>query len=226
MLAIETSAPQLPEFRSLAVGTEIAAQTETLPNGREVVVTGDSDMRAQFLAAGNDSVANYRTSGGLLGCAQIIRQFMPDFNTRELRDYAESLYPSLTERDIAPLGSVAPEKLAQTLVDFDVPAHVEQAQSSEDLAHYIESGSGVLVAVNLGELWNSPAYFGNGDANAVAVALAVAREPHTGDILGWYLNDIVAKQVRTLVDAPRMQRAWLDVGGWLIVTEIVRRRSE
>jgi hypothetical protein len=226
MFPIEGSAPQLPEFRSLALGTEIAARPETFPDGRGVVVSGESDLKAQSLAASADAVSDFRNSGSLLGCAQIIRQFTPDFNTQELWDYVKLLEPSPTGEDFAPLGMAAPEALAQTLADFDVPAHVEKAQSSEDLAHYLESGSGVLVAVNLGELCNSPADFGNGDANAVAVALAVAREANTGDIVGWYLNDVVARQARTLIDAPRMQRAWLDAGGWLIVTEIVRRRPE
>ena len=231
MLPIESNAPQLPEFRSLEVGTGIPVRMETFPDGREVLVAGEIDLGDRLKPAGEDSAdfpygPEGRTSGSLLGCAEIIRQFAPDFDPADLRAYAESQDPALLDRDVAPLGSASPEELARTLADFDVPARVEQAQSSEDLAHYIESGSGVLVAVNLGELWNSPAHYGNGDANAMAVALAVARDPVTGAVLGWYLNDVVAKRLRTIVDAPRMERAWLDTGGWLIVTEIARRRPE
>ncbi len=225
MISIEGSAPQLPEFRSLSVETEIAARSELLPDGREVVVTGDSDLAPWYFSAESDTAVDYRESGSLLGCAQIIREFVPDFSARELREYTEPDGPQ-ADSGASQFGSAALESLAQTLADFDVPSHVERAQSSEDLAHYLESGNGVLVAVNQGELWNSPAHFGSGDANSVAVALAVARDPLNGDILGWYLNDVVAKQTRALIDAPTMQRAWLDAGGWLVVTEIVRRRSE
>ncbi|HLJ55765.1 MAG TPA: hypothetical protein VKT77_12070 [Chthonomonadaceae bacterium] len=195
---------------------------ERLPDGREARIAGQVELPAGALTASGDSILDARTPGGLLGCAQIIRQFAPDFDPRELRDYVAQRDGS---HDLGPLGSAAPEEMARTLADFDVPAHIEQAQSSEDLAHHLESGSGVLVALNLGELWNSAAAFGNGEVNAIAVALAVAREPLTGDILGWYLNDVVAKQFRTHVDAARMERAWLDAGGWLIVTDIARRRS-
>jgi hypothetical protein len=221
MHPIETSPPQLPEFGPPDLSADIETRSERFPDGRDVLVAGGVDLRADSLAAGIEA-ADGRMPGGLLGCAQIIRQFAPEFDPRELRDYAEQRNGS---HDLGPLGAAAAEELAQTLADFDVPAHVEQARSCEDLAQHLESGSGVLVAVNLGELWNSAAAFGNGEANAVAVALAVAREPLTGGILGWYLNDVVAMKIRTVIDATRMERAWLDTGGWLIVTEIARRRS-
>lgn len=219
MISSNDGIPQLPEFRSLRVQTEAPVFPETFPDGRTVLVSGVPAAIAHLLAQEEDQGAD-QAYGALLGCAQIIRQFAPDFRTSDLVAYMQSLNP--TQMVAGRYGLIAPDEIAQTLTDFDVPARVEQAQSSEDLAQHLESGSGVLVALNLGELWNRAEVFGNGDANAVAVAIAVARDPQTGDIAGWYLNDVVAKQIRVPVEAARMQRAWLDCGGWLIVTEIVR----
>src|SRR5579871_1672927 len=169
MFPSNSSAPQLPEFHSLLAQTDVPVQSETFPDGRVVLVSGDSESMARSLSQGSEGEAALSVSCSLLGCAQILRQFTNDFDARELLAYAERERPSLLSPEGWPQGTAAPEELAQTLTDFDVPAHVEQAQSSEDLAHHLESGNGVLAAVNLGELWNSATAFGNGDANAVAV---------------------------------------------------------
>jgi hypothetical protein len=223
MLPTDTEMPPLPEFRPLSVELEAPVRSEILSDGRSALVYGDTEEGARLLATDADHRILRDVSPSLLGCVQIIREFTPDFNAGDLRDHLERLdleFPAGNESRAA----LSLEQLAQTLTDFDVPAHVERAQSSEDLAHHLESGSGTLIAVNLGSLWNSSAAFGNGDANAVAVALGVARDPLNGDILGWYLNDVVAKQIRAHVDAARMEASWLDAGGRLIVTDIVRRR--
>jgi hypothetical protein len=223
MLLTDTAMPPLPEFRPLDVEFEVPVRSEMLPDGRSALVSGDTEDSAQLLASDADEDVLRDAPPSLVACTQIIREFTPGFSAIDLREYLTGIDPDMMGEN-SEGASLALEQLAQTLADFDVPSHVEQARSLEDLAHHLESGSGVLAAVNLGQMWNSSSEYGNGDANGVVVALGVARDPHTGDILGWYLNDVVAKQVRSLYDAARMQGAWLDTGGWLIVTDIVRRR--
>jgi len=223
MLPTDTAMPPLPEFRPLDIEFEIPVRSETLPDGRAVLVSGDTEAGAKRMASDADADVLRDAPSSLLACSHIIREFKPDFTAEDLGDHLNLIDVELTAADTG-RASFSLEQLAQTLADFDVPSHVEQAQSSEDLAHHIESGSGALVAVNLGELWNSSSELGNGDANAVIVALGVARDPLTGDILGWYLNDVAAQRARALVDAARMESSWLNAGGWLIVTDIVRRR--
>lgn len=112
------------------------------------------------------------------------------------------------------------EQQAQILNDYGVPAHTESSGSLESLATHIEQGNGVIVEVNDGVLWNDRNYYDQGQLNHAVTVTGVVRDPISGQIEGFYINDSGTGESAKFVDTNTMQRAWENTGGMSVVTDI------
>ena len=100
-------------------------------------------------------------------------------------------------------------------------AHAETGQSLEQLGQDVEQGHGVIVDANAGVLWNDPQYVEGGAANHAVTVTGVARDPQTGNIQGFYINDSGDGKSAEFVSAQTMTTAWQDTGGTCVVTDAV-----
>ena len=104
------------------------------------------------------------------------------------------------------------------LNQFGVPAHADSGQSLEQLAVSVEQGHGVIAEANAGVLWDDASYVESGQANHAVTVTGVARDPLTGDIQGFYINDSGTGQSGEFVSAQAMTTAWQEAGGQCVVS--------
>jgi hypothetical protein len=100
-----------------------------------------------------------------------------------------------------------------------VPARVETAVSLEGLAARVEEGRSIIAEVDAGVLWDDASYFGWGLPNHAITITGVARDPATGEIQGFFINDSAAPDSGRFVDAETMGVAFELVGGVAVTTE-------
>ena len=86
-------------------------------------------------------------------------------------------------------GTTTAVGVATVLTNYGVPSHVANPLTLETLASEIESGRGVIAGVNAGVLWDDRDSFGNGNPNHAINVSGVGRDPATGAIIGFYIND-------------------------------------
>lgn len=209
--------PLLPDTAS-----EVPQHLDVLPDGRETLVIGDVPRLADFTHPQGDNPLGFKGTCGLCSCEGVLRQFGIEVTETDLVEHA--LRNGLCHVGDAPeeCGGTTASMQAEILADHGVPAHVEQCRSLEELAAAIERGHGVIVEANAGVLWDDAAYYDFGGSNHAVVVTGVARDPGTGEIQAFYLNDSGSGQAGQFVDAETMGSAWLDAGGVSVMTDVVR----
>lgn len=183
---------------------------DVLPDGRDTVVSGDVDRFSEFGHQQGDNTLGYEQTCGLCSCEGILRQFGVDATEDQIVTYAaknglcdtEPFFPEMR-------GGTQLEDQAKILTDHGVPAHLESMDSLEDLAQNLEQGRGVIVAVNAESLWGVPGPGGQA-ANHAIVPIGTDRNPDTGEILGFRVNDTGTGECGKFVSAQTMERVWLD----------------
>jgi hypothetical protein len=194
---------------------------DVLPDGRDTVVIGDVDGLKDFNHKQGDNPYGFKGTCGLVSCEDVLRQFGVDATEADVVDHAVAKNLCAVTDDPAKSGGTTPEMRAQILNDYGIPAHVESGQSLEDLAGDVEHGSGVIVSANAGYLWNDPNALENGQTNHAVVVTGVARDPETGVVQGFYINDSGTGESGKFVDADTMTQAWVNTGGSAVVTDVV-----
>lgn len=210
------------------IHTEVPAHLETLPDGREAVEFGDAGRCAEFNHLQGDNDLGFQGTCGLVSCEDVLRQFGVDVNEDDIVNYAaDHHFCEVSERP-SDSGGTTPFDQVKILEGHDVPAHVEACDSLENLAGRIEDGHGIIVGLNAGVLWDNVDYYDNGQANHAIVVTGLDRDPQTGEILGFKINDSgvpPSGNSNHFVDAEKMSLAWLgsESGGCglLVSTDVV-----
>lgn len=209
-----------------AATADVPASLDVLPDGRETVVIGDVDALADNTHPQGDNAAGFEGTCGLVSCEDVLNQFGVDVTENEIVDHAVRNGECYVSDDPAKAGGTNEGTQAQILNDYGLPAHVERGQSLEDLAADVERGSGVIVEANAGHLWNDVNAYEAGQSNHAVVVTGVARDPETGELQGFFINDSGAGSAAQFVDAATMQAAYVETGGTAVVTDVVRSGSE
>ncbi len=115
-------------------------------------------------------------------------------------------------------GGATPFALADILTRHGIAADTLLNGSLEDLAGNIEQGRGVIIGVNAGVLWNDANSDSGGPANHAITVTGVARDPMSGEIQGYFINDSGTGKAGQFVDAAVMREAWEEAGGVQVVT--------
>lgn len=206
-----------------ALNTEGAAPryTDTLPDGREVVISGDPSGDADLCHEQGDNDLGFSGDCGLCSSQDVLNQFGVGVSENDVVHHAVDNHlcdvdPSNPENS----GGTSADWECKVLADYGVPAHVENNGQLEDLARNLENGSGVIAEVNAGVLWNDAGSFDDGSANHAITVTGVVRDEATGKIEGFYVNDSGDGHGAKFVDATTMQTAWMDAGGQSVVTDI------
>ncbi|MFC4071547.1 hypothetical protein [Actinoplanes subglobosus] len=213
--------PDGPPF-PLEADTDVPTRLETLPDGRESVTFGDVARAAEFGHRQGDNSFGFCQDCGLCSCETVLNQFDVPVTEQDVVAFAVANGLCDVQSDAAGSGGTTLEQQAEILRRHDVPAHVEAGQSMEDLAGFVEQGRGVIIGANAGVLWNDANAYGDGYPNHAVTVTGVARDPGTGDLQGFYVNDSGTGAAGQFVAAPLMNDAWLTVGGACVVTDVTQ----
>jgi Peptidase_C39 like family len=212
--------PQVPD-----VSFDVPASLNMLSDGHPTVVIGDVSGYVDFNHPQGDNPYGFQSTCGLCSCGDILDQFGVNVTEADIVDHAVQNHECNITNDPEQSGGTSPENQVQILNDYGVPAHMEQSQSLEDLATDVEQGHGVIIEANAGYLWNQPQYLENGQSNHAVIVTGVARDPNTGEIQGFYVNDSGDGQAAKFIDANTMTNAWVNTGGTAVVTDVAHTGS-
>jgi hypothetical protein len=201
---------------------DVPTQLDVLPDGSQSVTIGDVGGYRDFNHQQGDNPYGIQQDCGLVSCQDVLNQFGVPVAEADVVGHAvnggECQYDASSPADS---GGSSPDDQARILSDYGIPAHVESGESLEDLAGHVEEGQGTIVGVNAGVLWNDANAYENGQANHAVTVTGVARDPMTGQIQGFYINDSGDGKSGEFVPASVMQQAWQDTGGASVVTDAV-----
>jgi hypothetical protein len=202
---------------------DVPTQLASLPDGRLSLEIGDVPGLASFNHRQGDNPEHFQADCGLVSVEDVLRQFGAqvsegDVVTHALQRGECSVNPGAAGQS----GGTAPSQDARILTDYGVPSRVESGQTLAQLAAQVEHGHGVIIGLNCGILWQVPDDVGVGVVNHAVTVTGVARDPRTGNIQGFYINDSGNGKSGEFVSAVVMRVAWQDTGGWTVVTDCVR----
>jgi uncharacterized protein YvpB len=218
--------PDVPVLMD-ALGIDVPAQLDVLADGAPSVTIGDVAGYADFNHQQGDNPYGIQEDCGLVSCQDVLNQFgIPVSETDVVTHAVEGGECTFSPGDISGSGGTTLSDQAGILTDYGVPAHTESGQSLEQLAASVEHGHGVIVEANAGVLWDDPNYVESGHANHAVTVTGVARDPATGDIQGFYINDSGTGQSGEFINAQTMTSAWQDTGGQCVVTDAVQVASQ
>lgn len=213
---------------------DIPHQRDTLPDGREAIVFGDPEGCKEFNHKQGDNDLGYRGTCGLVSCEDILNQFGKNVTENEIVHHARDNDLCTNNRFLEWLapelcGGTTPENQAHVLKDYGVPARVKDGASIDDLARFVEDGRGVIIEINAETVWevNEQDDDSDGRANHAVVVTGLARDPVSGKVQGFYINDSGSGKSGQFVNVKTMQQAWSQAtgpygGGCCVVTNSAR----
>lgn len=205
--------PRLPPD----VTVDVPYHADVLPDGRDTVIIGDMETFKEYCHQQGDNPFGFRGTCGLCSCEGILRQFGIEVTEADVVAYAKDHQLCKTDGSPEYKGGTDVLRMARILSDFGVPAHWDTRGSLEGLAASLQQGRGVIVGLNAGVFWDDARYINQGHA---VTPIAVARDPKTWDIQGFYVNDTGKGESGRFVDAAMMDKAWVQVGhGDWVVTD-------
>jgi hypothetical protein len=227
--------PPLPAYNPAHINADTSV-TEVLPDGSLAVISGNPETKKQFTHQQGTSTLEYITpegiplkyegTCGIVSCEDIARQQGINVTEDDLvRLAAENNLCVNDKPDSRLLGGTTDENRSEILAKIGIPNEITTAISLEELAKYIENNQSAIAAVNAGLLWNDANYLGNGFANHAIVVTGVARNPQSGDVLGFFINDSGTGEAGKFIPASQFKSAWLNRGGRLNLT-LPRKQGE
>lgn len=205
---------------------DVPVELAELPDGSPTAVYGDVDGYADFCRKQGDNAYGFEGTCGLASSADVLNQFGFDTSESEVVDHAVARNECSITDDPESSGGTTADGRATLLTEFGLPSHVEQGQSLEDLAADVEQGHGVIITANAGYLWNDANHVEDGGGNHAVTVTGVARDPETGAVQGFYMNDSGTGNAAQFVNAQTMTQAWLGAGGEEVVTDAVHSAPE
>jgi hypothetical protein len=201
---------------------DVPTQFDALPDGAPSVTYGDVSRYADFNHPQGENQYGFQEDCGLMSSSDVLNQFGIHATENDVVEHAAANGEcDVDSSDPSESGATTPAEQAQILSDYQLPAHLETGQSLDSLATTIGQGHGAIVEVNAGYLWQDPNYVQNGQPNHAVSVTGVARDPATGQVQGFYVNDSGDGKSGEFVPAAVMTRAWADAGGNAVVTNSV-----
>jgi hypothetical protein len=223
---IRDSASDVPDLRDFGIETDVPSHVEVLPDGREVVVIGDPEGDKAFTHRQGDNLLKFLGTCGLCSCENVLRSFGLDVNETDMVIFAAQRGLCNIDDDPRHSGGTTTEWQADILTRHGIAASASYGGSLDDLAGNLEQGHGVIIEVNAGVLWDDANDDSGGHANHAITVTGVARDPSTGEIQGFFINDSGTGKAAQFVDASVMHEAWEEAGGEAVVTAESRPYNE
>jgi len=213
------------EGSDISSSLEVPRHFETLPDGRESLVIGDVEGLKDFNHLQGENPLGFQGTCGIVSCEDVLHQFGNEgVSEGQLVEYAALHGLCNTEGAAGECGGTTVSDQARILSDWGVPAGYESGVSLESLAARVEEGRGVIAEVNSGTFWGQPSWSDLilGGADHAVVITGVARDPVSGEIQGFFVNDSGVPSSGRFVDAATMQTAFTDAGGMAVTTTVPR----
>lgn len=209
--------PEVPELKDFAL--EVPSHLDVLPDGRETVVIGDPEGDKAFTHQQGQNSLGFLGTCGLCSCENVLRSFGLDVSETSIVIFAsETGLCNSDNPDPAQCGGTSFLGISEILNRHGIPADWSLGESLDDLAANLEQGRGVIIGVNAGALWNDANSDSGGPANHAVTVTGVARDPSTGEVQGFFINDSGTGKAAQFVDAALMRECWEDAGGIQVVT--------
>jgi hypothetical protein len=199
-------------------------------DGQDVVVGGDPQGCADFNHIQGDNAYGFEGTCGLVSCQDVLGQFGIDVSEQDVVDLAVQNNWCDVSDNPAESGGTSLESWVEILDSYGIPAHAESGDTLDDLADRVDSNDGVIVGLNAEAIWGDPMGYlmSGGRADHAVTVTGVARDPETGEVVGFYINDSndldgdgEADSAR-FIDAQTMEIAWENAGGSLVATDVPR----
>ncbi len=214
-----TDVPTQPSDMAAQAG-DVPGQLMTLPDGSEAVVTGDPIGDAPYNHQQGDNALGFQNDCGLASAADVLNQFGIPASENDVVNFAvQNGLTDTSHSDPSQNGGTTMSDQVTVLTDAGVPAHAETGNTINGLASEIDAGHAVIIGVDSSILWNQPQDTSNGAPDHAITVTGVARDPNSGQILGFYVNDSGDGNSAKFVDAATMQQAWINAGGSDVVTD-------
>lgn len=216
---------EVPELKEIQELSEVKVQMDFLPDGREAIIIGDPEGCRQLNHRQGDNPFGFQGTCGLVACEQILNQFGLKVSETDITAHALQRGQCCVGQEPGFSGGTTAYSQSQILSDYGVPAHVENLSDLESLSFMVEQGHGIIAEVNAGVLWNDARAWDNGGMNHAIVITGVARNPDSGNIEGFFINDSGRSSLvdsARFVDSSTMQACWLGTGGNCVVTDLIK----
>lgn len=183
-----------------------------------VKVNGSPEKLKELNHLQGQNDLGYQGTCGLVATEQVMKANGLDVNENDV--VFDAAQNGLCDTDSTPEnnGGTSPGRISKILEGAGIPNHVESEKTMADLNQRVKDGKGVIAAVNAGELWEDPTYYGNGEANH-AVLVTGSAENEQGGLLGFFINDSGTNESGKFVDTKKMLAAWEQTGGIMNVTD-------
>lgn len=205
--------------------SELTIRLETLPDGREVIVFGDVEELSELVHQQGENTAGFLGTCGLVSVEGILRRMGIETSETAVVEYAREHGLCYSEGSPEMNGGTSIFDQVLLLRDHGVGAFIDAGDSTSRLAMRIEEGRGVIAEVNAGVLWDRAEYYGEGSANHAIVVTGTARDPNSGDLSGFFINDSAMPPGGRFVDVETMRAAFVDAGGLCVCTDALNRRE-
>lgn len=178
--------------------TKQAVYLRTLPDGTRTEVFDHPDLlRTKLIySQGNN---NYQRNGtcALANTGNWLQIAGSNLRENEIVGYASSHCDIAGEPLCSASGGVIPENIPQIWSHFGMPANLDRSRNFENIANAVQEGRAVTIGVNAGILWglDDPEgvvhndYYGDGGANHAIGIMSFERDPITGLLTHFYIND-------------------------------------
>ena len=194
---------------------------DTLTDGREVLVIGDTERYGDFNHKQGDNELGFKQDCGLVSSQEVLNQFDIPVTENDVVNHAvDNNQCAVVPSDASQSGGTSADGQAHVLSDYGVPAHVENNGNLDELATNIQDGHGVIIEVNAGILWDDANSYEDGGSNHAITVTGVVRDPSTSEITGFIVNDSGDGKGEKFVDAATVQQMWVDTGGQSVVTDV------
>ena len=189
-----------------------------------------AEQRAERFFPQGHNDRGYLGTCGLASSAQMISDLTgEDLTENDVVEYAATeRWCETTSSDPTELGAIDMRSLSEVHREIGVDSYRLRDADVEQVADFVESGDGVLAAVNSAEYWPSDAFGSESDRSRtlahpgtdhVVWVTGVSRDPGTGLLTGFYVND-TGRSVGagTFLSTAEMRRAWEQRGGDVLVS--------
>jgi|SRR5579864_3141411 len=210
------------DFREVLLETEVPSRLEQWPDGREMLIIGDPQGDKAFTHRQGDNPFGFEGTCGLCSCENVLRAFGLEVTEADVVAFAVKEGLCQVSDDPARSGGTTVFRQAELLSRLGVPSNATLGGTLDGLASDLEEGKGVIVELNAGVLWDRADFVEEGQANHAVTVTGVARDPQTGNIEGFFINDSGTGKAGQFVDASTMREAWVESGGQQVTTLLSR----
>lgn len=201
------------------VSVDVPYHLDVLPDGRDTIIIGDVETLKDYCHEQGKNPDGFRGTCGLCSCEGILRRHGLEVTEAEMVEYARENGLCTVKDNPDDSGGTTVFELARILSDYGLPAQGGSGGSLEGLAAALQQDRGAIVGLNPALLWGDARYLNQGHA---VTPIAVARDPKTWEIQGFYVNDTGKGQAGMFVDAAIMELGWVQMmGGQWVVTDRV-----